>query len=154
MRFRWKLQRLLDVTAQRELALRAKLFELSRRMARLRQQIVARRAVHRMLLSELGQKRLAERVGQQQVFMSWLPTEQRAIGRIQADLDGLQRRRGETTRELLKTKSRRETLEKLQADARQRFMKEQSRLAQRELDDIATIGFARRGLVAEPDAKR
>ena len=153
MPFRWKLQRLLDVTAQRELALRAKLFELSRRMARLRQQIVARRAVHRMLLSELGQKCLAERVGQQQLFMSWLPTEQRAIGRIQADLDGLQRRRGETTRELLKTKSRRETLEKLQADGRQRFIKKQSRLAQRELDDIATIGFARRGLVAEPGDK-
>ena len=51
-RFTWPLQRLLEVTVQRERALQAELLALSRQVASLRQRILRRQAVLRGLLAE------------------------------------------------------------------------------------------------------
>ena len=66
-RFRWSLQRLLDVTVQRERALRAELVALSGRISRLREEILRRRAVLRTLLEELGRQDIERRIRNQEV---------------------------------------------------------------------------------------
>jgi len=54
-KFIWPLQRLLDVTVQKELAVRAKLFALSRRIADVHREIFRRRASLRSVLAELAE---------------------------------------------------------------------------------------------------
>ena len=46
--------------------------------------------------------------------------------------------------EVLKVRRFKEGLEKLRAEAKTRFIKEQEKLEQRELDESATVGFARK----------
>ena len=53
-RFHWRLQRLLDVTIQREKALRSELFAMSRKIAFAHQEIFRRQATLRAALSDLS----------------------------------------------------------------------------------------------------
>ena len=48
--------------------------------------------------------------------------------------------------EVLKVRRFREGLERLRAEAHRRFIEEQSRLEQKDLDEMAGMGFIRRGL--------
>jgi flagellar biosynthesis chaperone FliJ len=149
-RFVWPLQRLLDVTTQRELALRAALLGLSRRMARLRQQIIGRRAALRDLLHGLGREALARRLPRQEVFLRCSVWEERRIGRLNEDLAALRAERESKTAEFVKVKRSRETLERLREEARQRHAKQRARLEQKQLDESANASFARRLLHGAP----
>ncbi len=147
-RFRWPLQRLLDVTVQRELALRAALLALSRDMARVRQEIIQRRAALRDLLQDLARDDLAARLPRQEVFLRCADVEERAIARLNDKLHDLRRQRDKKATEFIKVKTSRETLERLREEARRRFLRGQARLEQKALDESANVSFARKVLHA------
>jgi len=148
-RFKWPLQRLLDVTLQRELALRAELFALSREIARLRQRIASLRAALRALLAELARRSIEERIPQQEVFMRSAGTDERKIARLREQLHDKETLRSDKTRQFLKVKASRETLERLREEARLRHRKEMERAEQKQLDESAGVSFARRTLATQ-----
>ncbi|HUT61439.1 MAG TPA: hypothetical protein VNA25_26630 [Phycisphaerae bacterium] len=142
-RFKWPLQRLLDITANREEALRRELFELSRRIAAVRREILRRRAVLRHLLSELAVQQIHRRIADQEVFMRCAEPEERLIGQFNEQLGAAERQRADKTAELMKTRSSRKTLERLREEARQNHMREQFKLEQKQFDETAHLTFAR-----------
>lgn len=143
-RFRWPLQRLLDVTRQRELAQRAELLRLSREMARVRHEIVRRRGIIRACLIELGKKDLQARITQQEVVMVCSAGREEEIQRLGEQLKQLESQRKEKTARLIKTKNSRETLEKMREKARRVHLTQQLKLEQKELDEGAHVSFAHR----------
>ena len=142
-RFSWPLQRLLDVTAQRELSLRAELFALSRAISGVHQEVVFRRSVLAGLLSDLAGAELAARLAQQMVFFRHAAVEERRIGAFVERLEALRVDRRAKTQELHKVRSSRETLEKLREQARRRHARALTREEQKQLDDSAAVAFAR-----------
>jgi flagellar export protein FliJ len=147
-RFRWRLQRVLDVTVQREKALRAELFGLSRRIVRLRQEVVRRRADLRSVLSDLAGRPVAERMARQEVFLRCAEAVEREIARLDAQARELEQTRSERTRTFLRVRSSRETLERMREDASREHQREQLKLEQRQFDESAHVSHAREALTA------
>lgn len=147
-RFSWPLQRLLEVTGQREQARRAELLALSRRMARLRRQSLQCRGELRDALTELGGSELGERIRRQDVVMSYTQAGQRRIDRIEEDLSALSRQRTEKTNELLRVRKSRETLERLREEARAEHERQQRAAEQKQFDETAHVSKARQQIAA------
>lgn len=142
-RFHWPLLKLLEVTAQRELAARAELLALAGRITAFRQEIIARRVKLRGLLAELGAMAPTERIGMQALFMTCAEVDRRAIRAIEGQIEALESERAEKTRHYRQIKVRRETLERLREEATARYRKELLREEQKLLDESATIAFSR-----------
>ncbi len=141
-RFRWPLQRLLEVTAHREQALRAQLLNLSQEIVGLRQIILARQAVLRSLLAELAKEELKERFSKQQLFMNYVQNDQKQIRRLEQQLKELRTLRKQTNAQFLQVRSSRKTLERLREQAKDRYLRDQLKLEQKQLDEVAHISFA------------
>lgn len=145
-RFKWPLQRLLDVTIRREETLRSELVGLAQEAARLTQEIVTRKALLRSALRELAGQALADRIALTPAVMASSQIVQRQIDRWTARLDQCRRRRKRKTTELLKVRTSRETLERLREEAKQRYLRQQTALEQRRLDETAQVAYARDAL--------
>jgi len=143
-RFQWPLQRLLNVTRQRELARRAELLGLFREMARVRQEIVHRKRIILVSLNELGRHALQERIPRQEVVMSCSAVRQKEIDRLQERLEAMESELRQKTDQFIKTKKVRENLEKMRERAKQTHLREQLKLEQKALDESAHVSFARR----------
>ena len=141
-RFRWPLQRLLEVTAYREQALRAQLLNLSQEIVGLRQIILARQAVLRSLLAELAKEDLQKRFSKQQLFMNYVQNDQKQIRRLEQQLKELRTLRKQTNAQFLQVRSSRKTLERLRKEAKDRHLRDQLKLEQKQLDEVAHISFA------------
>jgi hypothetical protein len=144
-RFKWPLQRLLDVKVQRERALRGELLALSRQMARLRQEILRRQVVLRSLLAELAGEELQRRIPRQQIFLGCAEADERQIRSLRQELKALDLQRQAKTEQFMKTKASRETLERRREEASRLHMREQLRIEQKQFDETAHVSFARKG---------
>lgn len=142
-RFHWRLQRLLDVTVQRERAVRLELLALSREMARVRQGIAARRAAVRGLLAELKLLPTDQQLTRQQLVMAQHQADQRRMNRLLAELAELESRRRERTAAYLELRARRQGLERMRQRAQDEHQRQQLRQDQKLLDESAHNAAAR-----------
>ena len=142
-RFQWRLQRLADVTAQREAGLRMELLDLARRIGALRQESLRRTACVRALLEELTSLDLARRIAQQDLIQGCAAAHKKELDRLTAALAAAVQQRKDKTQQLLRYRARRKTLERLRAEALRKHLLEQGRLEQKEFDETAHIAFAR-----------
>lgn len=142
-RFRWPLQRLLEIEAGREKAIRVELFRFSRRIAATRQEIFRRQSSLRIALAALSRQEVEERLPRQQVFMRCSVAEEAELDQLRQKLDGLQRQRSETMAEFMRAKSSREALERLREKSLQRHTKEALRQEQKEQDESSRVLHAR-----------
>jgi hypothetical protein len=143
-RFSWRLQRVLDVTEQRERLMEAELLALAQRVVLARQGILARQALVRMLLADLGRRPLADRLAEQTLVLECARTEQRTLDDLRAKLKDLEDERQRATERLMEVRTRRRMLERLRDEARRRHDKEMDRLEQAALDEAAHLAHARR----------
>jgi flagellar biosynthesis chaperone FliJ len=143
-RFQWPLQRLLDVTIQRELAARAKLFALSRKIADVHREIFHHQASLRIALAELSNQNLEKRLPEQQVFMQCSEAEEERLDKLRENLRILKKQRSDQIDIFTKTKSSRETLERLREESLQRHERETIKEQQKQMDENAQTAFARK----------
>ena len=141
-RFRWSLQRVLDVTRQRELAWRAELLRISRALARVRQEILRRRRTILVSVGELANQDVGKRIPRQEVVMACSAGLAKEIDRLEAELGALNRQRKDKTAQFVKTRNSRETLERMREEARQAHLRGELKLEQKELDEAAHVSFA------------
>jgi flagellar biosynthesis chaperone FliJ len=151
MRFRWPLQRLLDVTVQREAALRQELLALSRQMARLRQEIFDRQDMLSTQVAALGLLELPQRIARQEVFLRHAERTQREIECFQAELAAAREQRTKTTRTFIRTRTKRQTLERLREDARVEHLRKQVAEEQKRFDEGFHVAFARKAIRRQHD---
>ena len=143
-RFRWRLQRVLDIKTQHERALRNELFTLAQVIAGVREEILERRTMLRTLLAELGRRRLDDRLPEQAVFMEFSAFEERQIDRLRARLKELEAQRAQKQEQFLAIRSTCKTLKRLRAEAREQYMREVGKREQMAFDESAHIAFARK----------
>ncbi len=152
-RFHWPLQRLLNVTTQREKSQRAEMLAVSRRIAQLRQEALVHRASVRAMIAEMSALDFQERIRRHRDFVNCSKAHERQIERLEARLAELARLRAEKTQLLLKTRKRRETLERLRAEARAEHLREQLKIEQGQFDESAHLSKARELIEARLDAE-
>ena len=143
-RFHWPLQRLLTVTAQRERGLKEQMLDLSRQIAVVRQEIIQRRTVIRMSLSELAEASLDERMRVQEMVLACSAADQQRIDQRQEALGTLDDRRRAASAEFVKMRNKRQTLDRMRADAKAEHTRQELAAEQKQFDETAQIAFGRR----------
>ena len=142
-RFQWPLQRLLDVTIQREKAQQAELLAVTRQIAATSQKLMLHRADIRMLLAELAGLSLADRMARHGQYMAGVAVHEGQIARREAELTALAADRDAKSRLLIQMRKKRENLERLRSDAWREHSREVQKAEQLQFDDNAHVGKAR-----------
>ena len=142
--FVWRLQRVLEIKTKEEQTKRAELLELTERLARTRRELLTQQRKLDDLISGIAGKNSKQRLAEQELFLKCSLTNDELINRLKNKVKEQELLRSRKTAEVLKARRFRKSLEKLRAEAKTQFIKEQEKLEQKESDENNTIGFARK----------
>jgi flagellar biosynthesis chaperone FliJ len=142
-RFVWRLQQVLDIKAKEVQTKRTELFQLTEKLARTRRQLLTQQRILKDIISGIAAKEARKRLGQQEFFLKYSTTSNEQIKKLENRLSEMVLQQRSKIAELLRVRRFKEGLERLRAEAKKRFIAEQERLEQKELDEGATISFAR-----------
>jgi hypothetical protein len=84
----------------------------------------------------------SKRLREQEFFLKHSETTNESIKRLAKRASELESQQREKISEVLRVRRFKDSLERLRAEAKKRFIREQERLEQKELDERATTGFA------------
>ena len=143
-RFVWRLQRVLDIKTKEEQAKKAQLVELTEKLVRVRSELLTQKMILDNLISDLTGESPKTRLGKQEFFLKCSKTNSEVIEKLKEKASELESARRQKNDEVLKAKRFNEGLEKLRVEAKTQFIKEQERLEQKDVDEMATVGFARK----------
>ena len=143
-RFVWRLQKVLDIKTREEQLKQMELFRLTETLAEKRSELLLHQQTLRAIMNDIAKDRSSGRLETQEFFLKHAATNDRVIENLRGQIKELENQRQEKTAELLATRRFREGLEKLRAEAKERFIQEQERLEQKEMDDGTTIAYARK----------
>lgn len=148
-RFVWRLQRVLEIKTKEEQKKRSELLQITENLAQTRGQLLTWQKRLEDIIESLTGESPKKRLGKQEFFLkySWISDEQIKI--LKKKVTELERRQREKMAEVLKVKRFKEGLERLRAEATLRFIKEQEKLDQKELDESATVSFVREMIFGE-----
>ncbi|MHC4571533.1 MAG: flagellar export protein FliJ [Planctomycetota bacterium] len=143
-RFVWRLQRVLEIKTKEEQTKRAELLELTEKLAQTQGELLTRKKILEDILRDITGKNPQKRLGEQEFFLKCSRISDELIKKLKNKVSALESQQREKIAEVLRAKRFKEGLEKLRAEAKRRFIKEQEKLEQKELDEGATISFSRK----------
>jgi len=143
-RFVWRLQRVLDIKKKEEQKKRTELLELMERIAQTRGELLTKQMILEDIINGLSGEDPKKRLGEQEFFLRYSVTSNEEIKKLKHKVSELESQQREKIAEVLKVRRFKEGLERLQADAKTQFIKEQEKLEQKELDETATVSFVRK----------
>ena len=145
-KFVWRLQRLLDIKIKQEDVMRSELVAVTEQALAVRSGIIVRKAALRKLLTDLSAKQAQQRLSEQEFFLKFAHVSEAEIKKLGLKLAELERIRHSKIQEIMKIRKFRKGLERLRAEAKAKYVKEQERQEQKDLDDKTTERFARKVL--------
>ena len=148
-RFVWRLQRVLDIKTRKEQKMRSELLELTEKLAETRGVLLMQQKILENLIAALAGENPKKRLSRQEFFLRYSGTSDERIEKLKEKISQLESQQREKIAELLKVRRFKEGLERLRAEAKMQFIKEQEKLEQKELDEIATVAFARNMILQE-----
>ncbi len=148
-RFVWRLQRILEIETKKEQKIRSELLELTEKLAETRGTLLTQQMILKEIMAGLAGENPKKRLGRQEFFLKFSGTSDERIEKLKEKMSALESQQREKIAELLKVRRFKEGLEKLRAEAKTQFMKEQEKLEQKELDEMASVSFARNMILAE-----
>ena len=143
-RFVWRLQRVLDIKKKAEQKKRAELLELTERIAEVRARLLRQQKMLEDIIDGLTGENPKKRLGRQEFFLRYSAASDEQIRKLKDRMRELESQQRDKIAELLRIRRFKEGLERLRAEAKTQFIKEQERLEQKELDEGATVSFVRR----------
>ena len=143
-RFTWRLQRVLEIKTKEVEQKRKELLEITEKLAQSRAELITQRRILEDIISEICGEKPKHRLSKQEFFMRYSITSNEYIKILQKKVSQMELKQRDKIAEVLKVKKFKEGLEKLRTEAKNRFMKEQEKLEQKELDESATNSFARK----------
>jgi len=147
-RFAWRLQRVLDIKTKEEQKKRTELLKLTEELAETRGQLLIRQRILEDIIDGLSGEEPSERLSEQELFLRYSAATDEQIKKLKDKIQELESRQREKIAEVLKARRFKEGLARLRVEAKAQFIKEQEKLEQKELDEVASVSFARRMLTA------
>ncbi|MGB2807478.1 MAG: hypothetical protein WBC22_07050 [Sedimentisphaerales bacterium] len=148
-RFVWRLQRILDIKTREEQKMRSELLELTEEIAETRGVLLMQQMILKDIIAGLAAEIPKKRLGRQEFFLKFSGTSDEQIEILKEKMSALESQQREKIAELLKVRRFKEGLERLRAEAKTQFIKEQEKLEQKELDEMALVSFSRNMILAE-----
>ena len=122
------------------------MLELTEMLAERRGELLIRKKMLKDAIDNLAAVDAKKRLGEQELFFRHAATSDEQIRRIAERIGELELRQKEKIAKVLKIRRFKEGLEKLRVEAKERFIAEQERLEQKELDETAGISFVRKAI--------
>ncbi len=142
--FVWRLQRVLDIRKKEEQKARAELLELTERLAQTRGELLMQQKTLEDIINGLTGENPKKRLGKQEFFLKISAASNEQIKKLKEKVNELELQQRDKIAEVIKLRRFKEGLEKLRTEAKMRFIKEQEKLEQKQLDEGATVSFVRR----------
>ncbi len=143
-RFVWRLQRVLDIRIKEEQKARAELLKLTEKLAETQSALLAWRKMLEQIINGLTVENPKKRLGRQEFFLRYSAESDERINTLENKVKELESKQRDKISEVLKLRRLKEGLEKLRAEAKMQFIKEQEKLEQKQLDEGATVLFVRK----------
>jgi len=143
-RFVWRLQRVFDIKKRAEQVKRAELFELTERLTNTRGVLLMQQRILESIIADISKKKSIERLYEQEFFLKYSAASNEQIKKLKNKVKELELQQSKKLAEVLKLRRFNKGLERLRAEAKKRFIAEQEKLEQKELDDGANISFTRK----------
>jgi len=142
-RFVWRLQKVLDVKSKEEQTKRLELLKATEQLAEAHGLLLARERIVQEMLFEIAGRSCGKRLKEQEFFLRHCGTSDDQIKKLRDMVAELKSRQQQKRAEVLEVRRFKEGLEKLRSEAKRRFVEEQEKLEQRDLDEMARIRFLR-----------
>jgi len=152
-RFNWSLQRYLDVVRQRESALRSEVLAAARKASAVRRKIERRRQALDATLRGLSAEPVESRLPRQQVALDCFGAERKATRVLGTELARIEALHKELLVRLKDIRARRETLEKLCAEALAEYLHQAAVAEQKHHDEISQVAFVRNSAGPRADCR-
>ncbi len=143
-RFVWRLQRVLDIKTKEEQTKKTELLKVTEKLAQTRGELLMQKRVLEDIILDITGKHPQKRLGEQEFFLKCSATNDRLIKTLKNKATELESDQMKKIAEVLSIKRFKEGLDKLRAEAKRRFTSQQEKLEQKDLDETATVGFARK----------
>jgi flagellar biosynthesis chaperone FliJ len=143
-RFKWRLQRVLDIKQKEEQVKRAELLGITERLGQIRGELFMQKRIIEDLIDGLSEEDPRNRVGRQAFFLNYSATNDAKIKNLERGIETLETQQKEKMAEILTIKRLNEGLEKLRSQAKTEFVMVQEKLEQNEMDETSTSRFARK----------
>ncbi len=143
-RFVWRLQRVLDIRKKEEQKARIELLKLTERLVEARGELLIRQKMLEDIINGLTGENPKKRLGKQEFFLKFSAVSDEQIKKLEDKVKELELQQRDKIAEVIKLRRFKEGLEKLRTETKMRFIKEQERLEQKQLDEGATVSFVRK----------
>ncbi len=148
-RFVWRLQTVLKIKTKEEEVKRSELLKIIEKLAEAQGELLSQQRILEDIIAVITGKKYQERLGEQEFFLKCSVTIDEVIKKLKNKVNELKSQQRKKIAEVLKVRRLKEGLEKLRAEAKKEFIREQEKLEQKELDEGATISFSRKKLMIE-----
>jgi len=142
-KFVWRLERVLEIRKMQEQKARVELFALTEKLAAMRGELLIQRQILENMIRDLAGKNINDRLAEQEFFFKNSAASNNNIKMLQAKVQELELQQKQKIEEIVKLRQTKDGMEKLKAEAKERYIKEQEKLEQKEMDEEANIMFVR-----------
>jgi flagellar biosynthesis chaperone FliJ len=143
-KFVWRLQKVLEVNQKRQQAKKAELFKITEKLALARANMLAQQRILQDLIENIARQSPAERLDRQQLLLKSTKKNDELIRKYEDEIRQLEMDQKRLTSEFLKIKRFTESLENLREQDKRKFIAEQEKLEQKEMDENTSMRFAGR----------
>lgn len=143
-KFAWRLQRLFDIKKLEEQTKRTELLNITERLAIGRGELLMQKKLLEDIINDLAEEHPKKRLVKQELFLRCSATHNKLIEELKNKISEIEQQQKGKIAEVLEVRRFKEGLGKLRAKAKTQFIKGQEKLEQKETDEMATIGFARK----------
>ena len=140
--FVWRLQRVLDIRKKEEKKKRTELLQLTEKLAATRSELLMKKKILEDIIQNLSKDNTKQRLVRQELFLTYAKTNNEYIKILNKKIHELELQQKEKINEVLKIRKLKEGLEKLKAETKIQYIKEQEKYEQKEIDEGANISFA------------
>ena len=143
-RFAWRLQKVLDIKTKEEQKKKGELLKITEKLAQTRSELLRQKIILRELIENITKEKPIKRLGIQEFFLKSSVTNDELIKKLDGKIIELELLKKDKIAEVLKVRKFRKGLEKLRAEAKIQFIKEQEKLEQAQDDEKTTMRFTRK----------
>ncbi len=120
------------------------MLDITEKLAHARGELLIQKTTLKNIIDGLTEEHPGRRLGKQEFFLRCSVTSDELIKKLESKTNELETRQKEKIAQIIAVKRFRKGLEKLRAEAKTQFIREQEKLEQREADEMTTIGFTRK----------
>ena len=143
-KFVWRLQKVLEINEKRQQAKKAELFRTTEKLALSRANLLAQQRILQDLIEDVAKLKPAERLDRQQLLLKSTKKNDELIRECEDQIRQLEMDQKQLIAEFLKIKRFTESLKNLREQDKHKFIIEQEKFEQKEMDEHTSMRFAGR----------